>query len=115
MASLSGGQPSFNATRGGKPPVSQSSTAGQTSRPTAWHRSSRSEGLCAGGRPTGLDFFQQRDHGEGPPDVATFEVDTHEVRLKVLRFTICRTATLLQDETRRRRLRRKVAMLTVTY
>ena len=115
MASLAGGQPSFNATWGGKPQVSHRSTAGQTSGPTAQHRSSRSAGLCPGGRSTGLDFFQQSADGEGPPDVETFEVDTHVARLKKLRFTVCRTATLLQEETRLRKLRRKVAMLTVTY
>lgn len=32
-----------------------------------------------------------------------------------MRFTVCRAATLLQDETRLKRLRRKVAMVTLTY
>jgi len=49
------------------------------------------------------------------PEFQTCDVDTHESRLRRLRFTVCRTATLLQEETRSKKLRRKVAMLGVTY
>jgi len=45
----------------------------------------------------------------------TYVPDAPDIRAKRLRFTICRLATLLQEETREKRLRRKVAMLTLTY
>jgi hypothetical protein len=45
----------------------------------------------------------------------TYHPDAGLIRAKRLRFTVCRLATLLQAETREKGLRRKVAMLTLTY
>src|SRR5437016_9155329 len=114
MHSLSGGQPSFNAARGGIPPGAHRFSPGKAEVGAAADGCPRSGRPPRGGASPGLDFFQQSAQSV-EPEVASFEVDTHSQRLKRLRFTVCRTATLLQEETREKRLRRKVAMLGATY
>lgn len=59
----------------------------------------------------GLSSFN-KSHNPLPDTVV---VDPGEKRLKRMRFTVCRAATLLQEETKARKLKRRVAMLTLTY